>query len=33
MYSPTLGRFISNDPIGFQAGDVNLYRFVGNHPV
>lgn len=32
MYSPTQGRFITTDPIGFQAGDVNLYRFVGNHP-
>jgi uncharacterized protein RhaS with RHS repeats len=32
MYSPTLGRFISNDPIGFQGGDMNLYRFVENNP-
>jgi hypothetical protein len=32
MYSPTLGRFITKDPSGFQAGDVNLYRFVGNNP-
>ena len=31
-YSPTLGRFISQDPSGFSAGDSNLYRFVGNHP-
>ena len=31
-YSPTLGRFISQDPSGFTAGDSNLYRFVGNHP-
>jgi hypothetical protein len=32
MFSPTLGRFVSTDPTGFQAGDVNLYRFVGNDP-
>jgi RHS repeat-associated protein len=31
-YSPSLGRFISQDPTGFAAGDSNLYRFVGNHP-
>jgi RHS repeat-associated protein len=31
-YSPELGRFISRDPIGYAAGDVNLYRFVGNGP-
>jgi hypothetical protein len=32
MYSPTLGRFITTDPAGFQAGDVNLYRFVEDNP-
>ena len=32
MYSPTLGRFIQNDPIEYEAGDPNLYRFVGNNP-
>ncbi|MBX9585169.1 MAG: hypothetical protein K2X87_33090 [Gemmataceae bacterium] len=32
MYSPTLGRFITQDPIGFSGGDVNLYGFVGNCP-
>jgi RHS repeat-associated protein len=31
-YSPVLGRFISEDPIGFAAGDANLYRYVGNSP-
>jgi RHS repeat-associated protein len=31
-YSPDLGRFISRDPIGYAAGDINLYRFVGNGP-
>ncbi len=29
-YDPALGRFISQDPIGFSAGDANLYRYVGN---
>jgi RHS repeat-associated protein len=29
-YEPVLGRFFSNDPIGFNAGDANLYRYVGN---
>ncbi len=31
-YSPTLGRFVTIDPIRYEAGDVNLYRFVGNSP-
>ena len=31
-YSPTLGRFIERDPVGFEAGDGNWYRFVGNSP-
>src|SRR5262245_40965180 len=29
-YDPTIGRWISEDPIGFQAADGNLYRYVGN---
>ncbi len=32
-YSPTMQRFISNDPIGFSGGDVNLYAYVSNDPV
>lgn len=32
MFSPTLGRFITTDPSGFNAEDVNLYRFVSNDP-
>jgi RHS repeat-associated protein len=32
-YDPKLGRFISEDPIGFEAGDLNLYRYVFNSPV
>jgi uncharacterized protein RhaS with RHS repeats len=31
-YSPTLGRWTTQDPLGFAAGDVNLYRAVGNGP-
>lgn len=31
-YSASLGRFIQRDPIGFAAGDNNVYRFVGNGP-
>jgi RHS repeat-associated protein len=30
-YDPNVGRFISVDPIGFDAGDTNLYRYVGNN--
>lgn len=31
-YSPTLQRFISEDPIGFAGGDINLYSYVSNNP-
>jgi RHS repeat-associated protein len=31
-YSPSLGRWLKNDPLGFGGGDTNLYRFVGNDP-
>jgi uncharacterized protein RhaS with RHS repeats len=31
-YDPTIGRWTSEDPIGFKAGDTNLYRYVGNCP-
>src|SRR6185437_9156502 len=31
-YSPTLQRFISEDPIDFAGGDTNLYAYVGNSP-
>ncbi|MEJ7622663.1 MAG: RHS repeat-associated core domain-containing protein [Pyrinomonadaceae bacterium] len=33
FYDPVLGRFISEDPIGFGGGDVNLYGYVQNSPV
>ncbi|HUT10260.1 MAG TPA: RHS repeat-associated core domain-containing protein, partial [Thermoguttaceae bacterium] len=29
-YHAQLGRFINRDPIGYGAGDSNLYRYVGN---
>jgi len=32
-YSPTMQRFISEDPIGFYGGDVNFYAYVGNNPI
>lgn len=31
-YSAEVGRFLQTDPIGFSAGDVNLYRYVDNAP-
>jgi len=32
VYSAALGRFMQTDPILFEAGDVNVYRYVGNNP-
>jgi hypothetical protein len=32
FYDAKLGRFISEDPIGFRGGDVNLFGYVGNNP-
>jgi RHS repeat-associated protein len=29
-YDASVGRWTSEDPIGFQAGDANFYRYVGN---
>jgi uncharacterized protein RhaS with RHS repeats len=33
VYSAELGRFLQSDPIRFDAGDGNLYRYVGNNPI
>jgi RHS repeat-associated protein len=30
VYSAELGRFLQTDPIRFEAGDGNLYRYVRN---
>jgi RHS repeat-associated protein len=32
-YDPKVRRFISEDPIGFDGGDLNLYAYVGGSPV
>ncbi|MDQ3801736.1 MAG: RHS repeat-associated core domain-containing protein [Acidobacteriota bacterium] len=32
QYDSQLGRFISEDPIGFAGGDINLYGYVWNSP-
>jgi RHS repeat-associated protein len=33
FYDPQIGRFISEDPIGFGGGDINLYGYVRNNPL
>ena len=33
VYTPGVGRFLQTDPIGFDAGDANLYRYVFNNSV
>jgi RHS repeat-associated protein len=30
-YDSNLGRFLSEDPIGFEGGDINLFAYVGNN--
>ncbi len=31
-YDPSAGRWLSRDPVAFQGGDLNLYRYAGNDP-
>lgn len=31
-YSPALQRFVNEDPLEFEAGDINLYSYVSNSP-
>ena len=31
-YSPTIGRFLERDPIGYDDG-MNPYEFVGSNPI
>jgi RHS repeat-associated protein len=33
FYGPAIGRFLSEDPSSFAAGDDNLYRYVGNQVI
>jgi RHS repeat-associated protein len=32
-YLPSTGRFLQSDPMGFTAGDMNLFRYCGDGPV
>lgn len=32
-YDPQIGRWVSKDPIRFEAGQANIYVYVGNDPV
>jgi RHS repeat-associated protein len=32
-YDPRIGRFISEDPMGYGAGDVSFYAYANNNPV
>lgn len=32
-YDPNVGRFVSEDPIGFEGGDVNVSAYVQNNPI
>lgn len=32
-YSPTMGRFISEDPIGWASGQSSAYAYVGGNPI
>ncbi|NEQ54212.1 MAG: RHS repeat protein, partial [Leptolyngbya sp. SIO3F4] len=32
-FDPAVGTFVSEDPLGFDAGDANVYRYVSNQPL
>ena len=32
-YDQTIGRFLSEDPIGFESRDPNLFKYVANNPI
>jgi len=32
-YDANIGRFLQEDPIGFEGGDINLYVYVKNNPI
>ncbi|MEN1678275.1 MAG: putative Ig domain-containing protein [Planctomycetota bacterium] len=32
-FDPSIGAFLSEDPLGIHAGDANLLRYVFNHPI
>lgn len=31
-YDPTVGRWVTKDPIRFRGGDTNIYGYVHNDP-
>lgn len=33
LYNPKIGSWVSQDPIGYRAGDTNYYRYVFNQPL
>jgi RHS repeat-associated protein len=33
LYNPDTGRFLQSDPTGFDAGDMNLFRYCSDDPV
>jgi RHS repeat-associated protein len=32
MFDPTIGRWTTPDPSGFEAADADLFRYVHNNP-
>lgn len=32
-YDPTIGRWTTKDPLGFDGGDTNMYAYVGGSPM